>query len=263
MGRDLPRMAVRAQYALLGLRRLLGQTRPGAIRLRFPPGPLHVHKNPWRLYEEIFLQECYRPLIPLGSSPRILDVGANIGLASLYFLWRWPDARLEAWEPNPAAFALLSRNVDPSRFPDADVHVGQAALSTSAGTVEFRVPAKDPAAVYASIQEGGGDGAGTVRVRSIDAGTALAEAADLVKLDIEGHEYEVLDHALPTASTVRTLMIEFHRVEHHWERFSGQVSRLMEEGGYWMTDGTGARLGLRDLQGRKGSLLLRFFSEAG
>ena len=265
IGRELPRGAVRAQFARLALRRLMGQTRPGPIDLRCPRGTLHVHKNPWRLYEEIFLQECYRPLIPLQQAPRILDIGANIGLASLYFLWRWPAARIEAWEPNPAAYELLGRNVETSRFPEATIQLRQAALSMADGAVDFQVPSKDPAAVYARIQHNSDPGASapaSVSVPSLDAKTVFEEPAALVKLDIEGHEYEVLDHALPTASIVPALMIEFHRVEHHRDRFLHHVTRLTEEGGYWMTDGAGAPMSSRDLEGLKGSLVLRFFRDA-
>ncbi|NNM34599.1 MAG: FkbM family methyltransferase [Gemmatimonadetes bacterium] len=223
-----------------------------------------MHKNPWRLYDEIFLRECYEPLIPLRSAPRILDVGANIGLASLYFLWRWPSARLEAWEPNPTAFELLTRNVVAERFPEAELKLAPVALSTSEGTAEFVVPSRDPTAVYARISpeaERPGQGRDTVRVRALDARSVFAEPADLVKLDIEGHEYAVLDHSLPDPFTVPALMIEFHRVAQNRERFMHHVTRLTGEGGYWMTDGTGIRLSPSSLSTRKGSVLLRFFRD--
>ena len=265
-GRPLPPFGVRAQYLRLALQRISGQMPPGAVSLRFPRVTLHVHKNPWRLYKEIFLQECYKPLVPLGPTPRILDIGANIGLASLYFLSRWPAARLTAWEPNPAACKLLLRNILPSHFPEAELCISAEALSDSDGWVQFLVPADNPTAVYAGIprKDAAPDSASEeVTVKAVDAARIFAGPADLLKLDIEGHEYEVLDHAIPKASDIRSLAVEFHRVGRNLDRVERLVTRLVEEGGYQAVDGTGEPLDLHSLHGRKGSLLLRFFGREG
>jgi FkbM family methyltransferase len=229
--------------------------------LRCPPVRLHVHKNPWRLYREIFLYNCYQPLVPLGPRPRILDIGANIGLASLYFLGRWPDARLLAWEPNPAAFDLLKRNLTENEFPAAKIHIEAKALSDEDGAVEFAVPKGDPTAVYASIPREGTKAdppADRVQVQTVDAAHLFAEPVDLAKLDIEGQEYPVLENALPDASTIRALAIEFHRVHRHQEQVEDLLDRLLGGGGYRGVDRSGGPLEPDSLRGQRGSVLLRF-----
>jgi FkbM family methyltransferase len=236
--------------------------RPGTVSLRTPRVKLQVHKNPWRLYREIFLQGCYDPLVPLGPSPVIFDIGANIGLASLYFLERWPDARLAAWEPNPGAFAMLERNLAAAHFPRAEVRIEPTALSVEDGTVEFTAPTFDPTAVYASITREGSSTLGEWQkweVKSVDAGRLFAEPADFLKLDIEGHEYPVLEHALPRASVTRSLAIEFHRVHRNLARLESAVGRLMDEGGYAAVDKEGRPVRVEGLHRHRGSLLLRFF----
>jgi FkbM family methyltransferase len=45
----------------------------------------------------------------LDSTAFIIDGGANIGIASLYFLNQYPTARLVAVEPSPANFEDLAR----------------------------------------------------------------------------------------------------------------------------------------------------------
>jgi len=45
----------------------------------------------------------------------IIDAGANIGLASIRFAERWPDANIHAIELDPANFEVLQRNVAPYR----------------------------------------------------------------------------------------------------------------------------------------------------
>src|SRR3954462_7568786 len=44
-------------------------------------------------------------------SPRILDCGANVGLASLFFKRRHPAARITAYEADPSLFAIAKANL--------------------------------------------------------------------------------------------------------------------------------------------------------
>ncbi|MEV7130483.1 FkbM family methyltransferase [Streptomyces sp. NPDC093260] len=64
------------------------------------------------LYREIFHDESYLP--PQGwnmpARPVVFDVGANIGLFTLFAVERWPDARVFSFEPVPDVFEALRRN---------------------------------------------------------------------------------------------------------------------------------------------------------
>src|SRR3954471_24828978 len=42
-----------------------------------------------------------------STAPRILDCGANVGLASLFFKRGYPSARITAYEADPALFRIL------------------------------------------------------------------------------------------------------------------------------------------------------------
>jgi hypothetical protein len=56
-------------------------------------------------YREIFERQeyCFRAE---SEVPVILD-----GMASLYFKWLYPKARVRAFEPDPATFDLLKQNI--------------------------------------------------------------------------------------------------------------------------------------------------------
>lgn len=258
-GQPLSRLRVWAEFCRLAILRAARQRQFAPLRLAYPPLAVHAAKNPWQLYREIFVRECYSPPLPLGERPHILDLGANIGIASLYFLTRWPRARLTALEPNPRAFALLTRNLSPAAFPTAEIRVEAAALSTAEGTVEFTVPVGNPTAVYASISQRGACGQMTERVTvpTVDASRLFAAPADLVKLDIEGHEYPVLEHALPAANMVRSLIIEFHEIHAHEERCRALLARLLGEQGYVGVDEHGRPLVPTEFARRKGAGLAR------
>ena len=53
----------------------------------------------------------YEAILKSGGKPIIVDAGANIGAASLWFGARFPEARLVAIEPDPTNVALLRRNL--------------------------------------------------------------------------------------------------------------------------------------------------------
>lgn len=70
------------------------------------------------LHDEIFVGEVYlRGGIVLRENAVVFDVGANIGMFSLFIGARCPSARVYAFEPVPEVFAKLQQNIS-----DRDLH---------------------------------------------------------------------------------------------------------------------------------------------
>ncbi|MCP3782182.1 amino acid adenylation domain-containing protein [Micromonospora sp. A3M-1-15] len=87
------------------------------------------------LYDEIFVQQVYlRDGIVLRPGATVLDVGANIGMFSLFVHSVCPDATIHAFEPVPSVVDLLRRNVAEFGVP-ATVH--GFGLARAAGEVSF------------------------------------------------------------------------------------------------------------------------------
>lgn len=64
------------------------------------------------LHDEIFVDEVYlRGGIALRSDAVVFDVGANIGMFSLFIGARCPSAQVYAFEPVPEVFAKLQQNI--------------------------------------------------------------------------------------------------------------------------------------------------------
>src|SRR5262249_5194902 len=76
-----------------------------------------------------------------AEAPRILDCGANIGVASLFFRRRYPAARITAFEADPALFALLDANLAANRAQNVDRK--NVAVWTSNGSLTFRSEGSD------------------------------------------------------------------------------------------------------------------------
>ncbi|KAM3446732.1 hypothetical protein MY3296_009401 [Beauveria thailandica] len=83
------------------------------------------------IYKEIFGDNCYD--VAQLSDPRfIVDVGANIGLFSVYMKKRFPACQVVAFEPAPDTFAVLTRNLALHAVDDG-VRAHQCALGAAAG----------------------------------------------------------------------------------------------------------------------------------
>jgi FkbM family methyltransferase len=115
----------------------------------------------------------------------IVDVGAHVGVYSLAAAAVSPAARVHGFEPLAELFARYERNCELNRF---DVHCHRVALSDAIGVGVMKgwVLEKGPA-------EPGPDEE-LVRTSRLDAMLEAAEVGsiDLVKLDVEGHEPEIL-----------------------------------------------------------------------
>lgn len=203
---------IRREYSRVGGRGLviIGMAnllrKPLTMTVRTPslayPVHLRARTTDLRTFEDVVLRGQYQ--YDCQRDPKVvIDVGANIGLASAYLATRFPDARIFAIEPEAENFRLLQKNVRPYK----NVQPIRAALWSSDTRVEL-------------IDTGEGSWAFQVKespngaVPAITISTVLKEysisSADVVKIDIEGAEREVFSGKPDWISKVGLLMIELH-----------------------------------------------------
>jgi len=140
------------------------------------------------------------------DTPRVLDCGANVGLATLALKRAYPRARITAFEADPAIAAVCARNL--ARNGAADVEVVAAAVWREAGHVTFRQEGSDSGAIegVAADTPGRSVTVPAVRLRDIVA----REPIDLLKLDVEGAEWALLEDLEGALGNVRALHVEVH-----------------------------------------------------
>jgi FkbM family methyltransferase len=167
-------------------------TDPTEIELELRSGRSRV---PWRMRRsdvftlaEIFHDQPYRMHAALPAAPLVIDAGANIGLASLWLLGRYPGATIHAFEPEPGNFAFLARNL---RFLTG-ARANQAALGDRDGETSLRIAAHG--AMHSTTLPAADGGSIQVPLRRLDSYLAQQGigSVDLLKLDVEGAELEVL-----------------------------------------------------------------------
>lgn len=163
------------------------------------------------IYQEIFKDYNYdQPGLP--EAPVILDVGANIGLFSLYMKQKYPAARIVAFEPAPENYQALLRNLELHQVRGVTTY--PYALGPQAGDATFtyypQMPGNSTLHPDGKVLQKrlmgerlGQDQAAelfeettiTVQVERLSAFLARqaeVDRFDLLKIDVEGAELEVL-----------------------------------------------------------------------
>jgi FkbM family methyltransferase len=148
----------------------------------------------------------------------ILDVGANIGLFSVWIAQRAPFARVLAFEPFPENFAALKNNLATCVH---DVHSYPFALGPVAGVGCMRDGGERSLDhELTPVVNGGSEN--ITRVVSLEEVVDLAGVSqiDLLKMDIEGSEHDIFAAPLPPV-----LLRRFRRVaiEYHEHRRAGTL----------------------------------------
>lgn len=204
-------------------------------RLAFAPrfSERHARVHGWNLaipdaasflssYQEIFVNRIYEFKWP-GGQPRILDLGANIGLSILYFKTLFPQAQITALEADPAIFRHAVHNVHGNGFNDVEL-VNKAAWNEST-VLRFHSEGGDGGRVAA---EGEGQ---FIEVEALDVRELLeAGRFDFLKIDIEGAEHAVLPAAAPYLAGVKFVFLEYHSRPGEPQRLGELLGLLADHG---------------------------------
>lgn len=164
----------------------------------------------FNLFNEIFIDGEYF-FSTRSSSPKILDCGANIGFATLFFKKLYPNAEIICFEPNPLSYKLLEMNVKVNNLHD--VTLINKAISNEVGHLDFFI-GNEQGSVVASLSE---DRSNTSRitVEAIQLSQFIGnEIFDLAKIDIEGAEHLVIEDLSQAnrVNSIKEYMIEYHHM---------------------------------------------------
>jgi len=138
----------------------------------------------------------------------IVDAGANIGLASVYFASRFPNARIIALEVEKSNFELLTRNT--SLYPN--ITCLQKALWSGQKQLSIVNPTDEPWTFR--VSEAVSENA-ALSVMSIGVTDMMQEfdhqQIDLLKIDIEGAEREIFQNGMDHwIDRVGMIAVELH-----------------------------------------------------
>jgi FkbM family methyltransferase len=170
---------------------------PDGGRIWLRPGTADVS-----VFNEIFVHRAYA--VGIADAEYVVDAGAHIGCASLFFSHLFPHARIIAIEPDSANFELLTRNL--AHF-DAAVPVKGALWSHST-----RVAIKNPQKAtwsYRVVESSSASAVPAYSVLDVMEQFHLPRI-DVLKIDVEGAEIEALQDAKRWIHRVGMLIVEVH-----------------------------------------------------
>lgn len=210
------------------------------------------HRTPDVLtLDQGFYQHAYEPPAPalrvlerLGRPPRALDLGANIGVWSLWWLGRFPGASVLALEPDPENAAKQRRTIE-LQGASGRWTLLEAAATVRDGEVHFTTGA---ATTGHMLGEGAAAGH-LVPARDV---FGLLDGVDLLKVDIEGAEWALLADARFARLPVPVVMLEHHPRSAPPGSPRDRAAAALQAGGYSTRavqqepDGTGVVWGWRE-----------------
>ncbi len=186
---------------------------------RRPPGSLlrcngyTVRINDWPnfriLAKDVFRKRIYH-FEAQRPDPLILDCGANIGMATLFFKRQYPDARVISFEPDPAVFPLLAENV--SRNALTNIQLVRAALARENGSLAFYSDGKYGSCLASTLGTSPAAGWAATEVPSTRLRPYLGQEVDFLKMNIEGAEFDVLEDSADLLRMVREMVVEYHHL---------------------------------------------------
>lgn len=179
---------------------------------------------------EVWMDQCYT--FPDGVHPKLLiDLGGNIGLASLWMHARFRCVQIIAVEPSPSNATLIEQNFTANSVPGKVI---RAAVGPVDGEVFFAC--SDESNIGHVARDGD---IGSLRVPMVSMDTVLREIppgirVDVLKLDIEGGEGPLFDGDLHWLERVDFIVAELHPETTDCDRIG---ERLREAGFRFITAG--------------------------
>lgn len=159
------------------------------------------------VWTEIVTNNCYAPIPGIGNVSRIVDVGANVGLASAYFRLHYEQAEIVSIEPDGRAYFFLEKNAT-SIGGCKTFFCGLSNCNSAANLFQMDSSVYSTKMAYSNTM-------GQQEIKLFNApemfhGVGI-DNIDILKMDTEGFEIPIL-HSLyrDYIQNVKVIYLEFH-----------------------------------------------------
>jgi FkbM family methyltransferase len=174
---------------------------------------------------EVFVMASYVNPTPMDPSKMrcIVDLGANVGYSCLFWSRKYPNAEIVAFEPHPDHIELLNRNMELNLISNR-VTVHAAAAGPRAGTAFLADAGSSSMLVQLNRPR-------TITVPVVDFFDVVGDRRiDLLKMDIEGGEYALIEDSRFQQLNVGALVLEWHATPEHRDGLQWCTDRLARLG---------------------------------
>lgn len=182
---------------------------------------------------ECIIKDDYKLSNLNADSGFIIDIGAHIGSFSLAAAKKFPMARILCFEPSPANYKTLKKNIELNKFQN--IRAFNKAVSSTNKEISFYLDPINSAAnrIYAS--KGFSVKVPSITLEAMFKGNAIKKCA-FVKMDCEGAEYDILlNTSHKTLKKIQSMIIEYHvpkyfGIEHKEHNIKNLMKHLAKSG---------------------------------
>jgi FkbM family methyltransferase len=155
------------------------------------------------------------------------DIGANIGIYSLFSAVRHPKSMIYAVEPERRNYERLKENIALNKFWNIQTY--NIAMSNKCWIAKFHVPNKEIGSSGGQLREAVDERGNRFEpeesylVNTLDL-AGLIETWHIwppnhIKIDVDGKESEIMEGLYPSIGTVKSILVEFnHQYDYHMQK---------------------------------------------
>ena len=231
--------------------RLARRVRDTGALTRAGAGGVRLARLPWGLDMEVYSREAigysilntgvFDPCVTetlhrlIDRGDVVVDVGANVGyLTGLAAMRAGANGSVTAYEPHPAVYDRLAANAARwnTRLDVGEVVASPTAVTDRTGYARLAEDARSDVNMGLATLHAGGEAPAGLKLREVSAvrldEVHCTEPPAVLKVDVEGHELEVLTGArgLLEARSIRDIVFE----DHH--SYPDPCTELLEGFGY-------------------------------
>jgi FkbM family methyltransferase len=183
------------------------------FRFRYRSQPFFIRNEDFVGLREILIEEEYAIIKKFPQHHYcVLDLGANVGLFSIYFRSVFPNAHIVSVEPSKNTFAILTKTIKEQASGkwsavNKAIYDSETSLSFSTGgaSTARKVIADNPTASSETVQ--------TATINNLLKTFTTSSTYNVVKMDIEGAEERVVLLNNEWLTNTHFLIIELHDVD--------------------------------------------------
>ena len=164
------------------------------------------------IIQEIFIENCYGlDNISFGKGDVIIDIGAHIGVFSIYLAKKFPEVKILAFEPSEIIYNLLSKNISLNNVKNVSTF-NSAVYKDSLSEVNIYFDESCSMASNIFFKKKYYNKVKTISLDDIIKNNNIKKVK-LLKMDCEGSEYDIIYNSkLFNNKNIEKFAIEIHEI---------------------------------------------------
>jgi len=191
------------------------------------------------IVKEIFYDKCYDFTTP-HNSLTVVDIGMNIGTASLFFASKQGVNRVYSFEPFPATFERALENFRLNELPENMIFPHSYGISNETKVLEVPYDRNWKGHMSTVLHSETAPSLEKAEIEVVDIAQVFSAIIELhpedqfvFKVDCEGGEYEIFDRLNETGliKKIHIIILEWHNIA----EVNGNIARLervLEQNGF-------------------------------